>query len=133
MPLGVVVESWRGTFASGAVVEAGAGTLLTFEPDERHSVSTTDGARLLLLLAPCPLAAQDRAGTQPQDEPPSTRLTLERALIERGGLLLRPAAPRQPGSALKPFTYGAAFTKGSLSPGSVIQSNDSTTRTSSVP
>jgi hypothetical protein len=48
------------------------------------------GLVTLLLLAPCSLAAQDRAGTQPQDEPPSTRLTLERALIERGGLLLRP-------------------------------------------
>jgi quercetin dioxygenase-like cupin family protein len=43
------------------VVEAGdgaetapRGTLLRFEPDERHSVRTDGGARLLLLLAPWP-------------------------------------------------------------------------------
>jgi quercetin dioxygenase-like cupin family protein len=35
-------------------VEADAGTLLQFEPDERHSVTTAGGARLLLLLAPWP-------------------------------------------------------------------------------
>jgi quercetin dioxygenase-like cupin family protein len=35
-------------------VEAGAGTLFRFEPDERRSVSTRDGARLLLLFAPWP-------------------------------------------------------------------------------
>lgn len=31
-----------------------AGTLFQFEPDERHSVTSDDGARLLLLLAPWP-------------------------------------------------------------------------------
>jgi len=36
-------------------VTASAGTLLHFEPDERHAVSAGDGgARLLLLLAPWP-------------------------------------------------------------------------------
>jgi quercetin dioxygenase-like cupin family protein len=35
-------------------VDAGPGTLFRFEPDERRSVSTPDGARLLLLLAPWP-------------------------------------------------------------------------------
>jgi quercetin dioxygenase-like cupin family protein len=35
-------------------IEAGAGTLFRFEPDERRSVSSPDGARLLLLLAPWP-------------------------------------------------------------------------------
>lgn len=34
--------------------EARAGTLLQFEPDERRSVSTASGARLLLLFAPWP-------------------------------------------------------------------------------
>jgi quercetin dioxygenase-like cupin family protein len=34
--------------------EAGTGTLLAFEPDERRSISTESGARLLLLLAPWP-------------------------------------------------------------------------------
>ncbi len=33
-------------------VEAGVGSLFHFEPDERHSVTSQDGARLLLLLAP---------------------------------------------------------------------------------
>lgn len=35
-------------------VEAGPGTLFRFEPDERRSVSSRDGARLLLLFAPWP-------------------------------------------------------------------------------
>jgi quercetin dioxygenase-like cupin family protein len=35
-------------------VEAGSGTLFRFEPDERRSVSTRTGARLLLLFAPWP-------------------------------------------------------------------------------
>lgn len=35
-------------------IEAPAGTLARFEPDERHSVSTEAGAKILLLLAPWP-------------------------------------------------------------------------------
>jgi quercetin dioxygenase-like cupin family protein len=35
-------------------VEADAGTLFQFEPDERRSVTSDGGARLLLLLAPWP-------------------------------------------------------------------------------
>lgn len=31
-----------------------AGTLATFDPDERHSISSPGGARILLLLAPWP-------------------------------------------------------------------------------
>ena len=33
-------------------VDAGTGTLFHFDPDERHSVTSDGGARLLLLLAP---------------------------------------------------------------------------------
>ena len=44
----VTIESDDGS------VSGGAGTLATFAPDERHSVSTETGARLLLLLAPWP-------------------------------------------------------------------------------
>lgn len=40
--------------SGGEAAEAGPGTLFTFEPDERRSVSTESGARLLLLLAPWP-------------------------------------------------------------------------------
>ena len=35
---------------------AGAGTLVMFDPSERHSVSSATGARVLLLLAPWPAA-----------------------------------------------------------------------------
>jgi quercetin dioxygenase-like cupin family protein len=40
--------------AGGESVDADAGTLLHFEPDERRSVTTEHGARLLLLFAPWP-------------------------------------------------------------------------------
>ena len=42
------------------VVEAGAGTLVRFEANERHRVSSRDGARILLLLAPWPGAGHYR-------------------------------------------------------------------------
>jgi quercetin dioxygenase-like cupin family protein len=35
-------------------VEAGAGTLVSFEPNERRAVSSARGARVLLVLAPWP-------------------------------------------------------------------------------
>jgi quercetin dioxygenase-like cupin family protein len=38
----------------GETIEAGPGTLFLFEPNERRSVSSPEGARLLLLLAPWP-------------------------------------------------------------------------------
>jgi quercetin dioxygenase-like cupin family protein len=38
----------------GEIVHAPAGTLFTFEPDERRAVSTDEGARILLFLAPWP-------------------------------------------------------------------------------
>ena len=40
--------------AGGEAVEGDPGTLFHFEPDERHSVTSDGGARLLLLLAPWP-------------------------------------------------------------------------------
>ncbi|MDQ3823545.1 MAG: cupin domain-containing protein [Actinomycetota bacterium] len=52
--------------AGGEATEAGAGTLFTFEPDERRSVSSDSGARLLLLFAPWPgpghYRGQERSG-----------------------------------------------------------------------
>lgn len=51
----IVVVEGSATFRAGdQAIEAPAGTLARFEPDERHSVSTESGARLLLLLAPWP-------------------------------------------------------------------------------
>ena len=47
--------------SGGETFDAGAGTLLRFEPDERRAVSTDAGARLLLLLAPWPGPGHYRA------------------------------------------------------------------------
>jgi len=49
-----VVDGSARVEAGGTVVEAGVGCLFHFSPDERHSVSSEGGARLLLLLAPWP-------------------------------------------------------------------------------
>jgi quercetin dioxygenase-like cupin family protein len=38
----------------GETVHAGVGTTARFDPDERHTLSSPDGARVLLLLAPWP-------------------------------------------------------------------------------
>jgi quercetin dioxygenase-like cupin family protein len=40
--------------ADGDAVDAGAGTLLMFEPSERHALSSEEGARILLFLTPWP-------------------------------------------------------------------------------
>ena len=40
--------------ADGEAMDAGAGTLATFAPQERHVVSSENGALILLLLAPWP-------------------------------------------------------------------------------
>jgi quercetin dioxygenase-like cupin family protein len=50
----LVVDGKARVEAGGETVEAHAGTLCMFGPDERRSVSTEDGARILLLLAPWP-------------------------------------------------------------------------------
>jgi quercetin dioxygenase-like cupin family protein len=50
----LVVEGSARVSAGAESVEAAAGTLLRFEPDERHAVTTDSGARLLMLLAPWP-------------------------------------------------------------------------------
>ncbi len=42
--------------------EAGPGTLFRFEPSERHSVASAEGARILLLLAPWPGDGHFRGG-----------------------------------------------------------------------
>ena len=45
-------------------IPAQPGTLFTFEPDERRSVSTENGARILLFLAPWPGAGHYRGEEQ---------------------------------------------------------------------
>jgi quercetin dioxygenase-like cupin family protein len=46
--------------AANESLEAGAGELFRFEPAERHSVGSTDGARVLLVLSPWPGAGHYR-------------------------------------------------------------------------
>ena len=50
----LVVDGTAQIESRGETMHASAGTLFTFEPDERHAVSTSDGARILLFLAPWP-------------------------------------------------------------------------------
>ena len=51
----VVVVEGRAQIRSGDhAVDVGVGTLVTFEPGERHAVSSEAGARVLLILAPWP-------------------------------------------------------------------------------
>ena len=51
----VVVVEGRAQVRSGdELVDGGVGTLVTFAPGERHAVSSVDGARVLLILAPWP-------------------------------------------------------------------------------
>jgi quercetin dioxygenase-like cupin family protein len=40
--------------AGGETIDAEPGTLVRFDPDERHALESDDGARVLLLLAPWP-------------------------------------------------------------------------------
>ncbi|HYX89471.1 MAG TPA: cupin domain-containing protein [Gaiellaceae bacterium] len=48
----------------GESFEAKPGTLFTFEPDERRSVSSDEGARILLFLAPWPGPGHYRGGDE---------------------------------------------------------------------
>jgi quercetin dioxygenase-like cupin family protein len=50
----VVVDGTAHVDAAGESIDAPVGTLVHFEPDERHAVSSQSGARFLLLLAPWP-------------------------------------------------------------------------------
>lgn len=58
----VVVEGSVEIRTDERLLEGGAGTLVTFDPGERHAVSSRDGARLLLLLAPWPADGHYHAG-----------------------------------------------------------------------
>ena len=49
-----VVEGAVRIEAGDESVDAGVGELLAFEPDERRAISSAEGARLLLFLAPWP-------------------------------------------------------------------------------
>jgi quercetin dioxygenase-like cupin family protein len=63
----VVVDGQVQIDAGGDSLEAGPGTLVRFEEKERRRVSSADGARLLLLLAPWPGAGHYRGGPKRPD------------------------------------------------------------------
>jgi len=48
--------------AGGATITAGRGTVVRFDPDERHAVRAPAGARILLVLAPWPGEGHYRGG-----------------------------------------------------------------------
>ena len=56
----VVVEGSAVIRAGGEEIEAPVGTLAHFEPDERRNVSSPEGAKILLILAPWPGAGHYR-------------------------------------------------------------------------
>jgi quercetin dioxygenase-like cupin family protein len=63
----VVVLEGRARLGSGAdAVDAEAGTLALWEPDERRQISSPDGARLLLLFSPWPGEGHYRGGDAPR-------------------------------------------------------------------
>jgi quercetin dioxygenase-like cupin family protein len=49
-----IVEGKARVRAGSDLVNAGPGTLLTFEPGERHSIESEHGAQVILLLSPWP-------------------------------------------------------------------------------
>jgi len=49
-----VIQGRIDATAGGETVELGPGGFLHFEPGERHSIESPDGARILLMLAPWP-------------------------------------------------------------------------------
>jgi quercetin dioxygenase-like cupin family protein len=50
----LVVDGSVRVETGGKELRAGRGTLISFEPEERRAVSSSDGARILLFLAPWP-------------------------------------------------------------------------------
>jgi quercetin dioxygenase-like cupin family protein len=64
-----VVEGRVRVQSGGESLEADPGTLLTFAPNERHSVASDEGARILLLLAPWPGDGHYRGGGSPRSAP----------------------------------------------------------------
>lgn len=63
----VVVEGAVRVGAGDEEVESGPGMLFRFEADERHWISSGEGARILILLAPWPGEGHYRGGGGPRD------------------------------------------------------------------
>jgi quercetin dioxygenase-like cupin family protein len=56
-----VVEGAVRVESGGEVLEAGVGHVFSFDPDERRSISSDDGARLLMVFSPWPGEGHYRA------------------------------------------------------------------------
>jgi quercetin dioxygenase-like cupin family protein len=70
----VVVDGQVRVEAGDESVDAGAGTVFRFEPDERHAVAADGDARVLLVLAPWPgeghyRGEQNAAGSSSSSSP----------------------------------------------------------------
>lgn len=63
--------------SAGETLECEAGTLVTFEPGERHALRGLDDARLLLVLAPWPGAGHDAASETPDEQHLPANATVE--------------------------------------------------------
>jgi quercetin dioxygenase-like cupin family protein len=64
-----VVEGRIEVDAGAESFDGGVGTLITFDPDERHAVRSRNGARVLLLLAPWPGDGHYRGDRPPAPTP----------------------------------------------------------------
>ncbi len=69
----VVVDGRVRVEAGDEAIDAGPGTLVRFEERERHRVSTEEGARVLLILAPWPGAGHYRGSESRSSETDSAR------------------------------------------------------------
>ena len=69
----VVVSGSARVGTEAEEIDAPVGTLVHFEPDERHFVASEGGAKILLLLAPWPgkghYRGEERSGTPPDSTP----------------------------------------------------------------
>jgi quercetin dioxygenase-like cupin family protein len=63
--------------ASGETVECEAGTVVTFDPGERHALRGLDDARLLLVLAPWPAEGHNAATERQHDQHLPANATVE--------------------------------------------------------
>jgi quercetin dioxygenase-like cupin family protein len=50
----VIVDGTAQIESAGETLDAGVGTMVAFDPDERHIVASDSGAKILLMLAPWP-------------------------------------------------------------------------------
>lgn len=62
---------------AGTSVECESGTLVTFDPGERHALRGLEDARLLLTLAPWPAAGHNAPSESPHDQHLPANATVE--------------------------------------------------------